>query len=131
VTAATEILTPAQIEEAIREVANRIAKSVKICSERYRVFLDADRAYEQAFAHAYLEYSGPAHEKKYGAEVATSTEREARDVADAAYRYADRLSKALQDELRAYQSVGASVRAQYSVAGRGDHREDGGRAGRR
>ena len=117
----SDVLSPVEVENAIREVANRIANSVKICSERYRLFLDADRVYEQAFAHAYLDYDGPAHEKKYGAEVSTAAEREARDVADAAYRYADRLSRALQDELRAYQSVGASVRAQYSVAGRGEN----------
>lgn len=116
----TDIITPAQVEEAIRQVANRIANSVKVCDERYRAFLTADRDYEQAYAHAYLDHSGPAHEKRYAAEVSTNQEREVRDVADAAYRYADRLSKALQDELRAYQSVGASVRAQYLVAGRGE-----------
>ena len=116
----TDMITPLQVENAIREVANRIARSVKVCDERYRAFLTADREYEQAFAHAYLDCDGPAHEKKYSAEIATKVEREARDVTDAAYRYADRLSKALQDELRAYQSVGASVRAQYAVAGRGE-----------
>lgn len=116
----SEVLNPVQIETAIREVANRISDGVKVCADRYTVFLAADRAYEQAFAIAYMTHEGPAHEKKYAAEIATATEREARDVADAAYRYADRLSKALQDELRAYQSVGASVRAMYSVAGRGE-----------
>lgn len=117
----TDVLSPVDVENAIREVANRISNSVKVCSERYAAFLTADREYEQAFAHAYLDYEGPAHEKKFAAEVATKEEREVRDVADAAYRYADRLSKALQDELRAYQSVGASVRAQYAVAGRGEN----------
>jgi hypothetical protein len=65
-------------------------------------------------------HEGPAHEKKYAAELATTEERAARDVADAAYRYADRLAKALESELRAYQSIGASVRATFGVAGVGE-----------
>lgn len=47
-------------------------------------------------------------------------EREARDVAEIAYRHADKIHKALDSELRAWQSIGASVRQQYAVAGRGE-----------
>jgi len=47
-------------------------------------------------------------------------EREARDVAEAAFKYADRRAKALELELRALQSIGASVRSMYAVAGRGE-----------
>lgn len=116
----TDVLNPVDIETGIREVANRIANGVVVCSNRYAQYLEADRAYDRAFAAAYLAHEGPQTEKKYAAELATATEREARDLADAAYRYADRQHRALQDELRAYQSVGASVRAMYSVAGRGE-----------
>lgn len=116
----TDVLNPVDIETGIRDVAARIANGVSVCSNRYAAFLNADRMYDRAFAHAYMEHEGAAHEKKYAAELATGAEREARDVADAAYRYADRQHRALQDELRAYQSVGASVRAMYSVAGRGE-----------
>lgn len=116
----TDVLNPVDIENAIRGVADRIANSVKVCSDRYRDFLKADLEYDQAFARAYMTADGPAHEKKYAAELATSEERARRDVADAAYRHADRLAKALDSELRAYQSVGASVRAMYSVAGTGE-----------
>lgn len=114
------VLNPVDIENAIRETAERIANSVKVCSERYETFLTADREYDRAFANAYMNADGPAHEKKYSAELATFGARSARDVADAAYRYADRLAKALDLELRAYQSIGASVRTMYSVAGRGE-----------
>lgn len=113
-------INPESIERAIRVCSNRIAKGVDICDETYRAFQTADRAYDAAFAHAYLSHAGAAHEKKFAAELATRQEREARDVADAAYRYADRKSRALQDELRALQSVGASVRAMFSVAGIGE-----------
>ncbi|SED52153.1 hypothetical protein SAMN04490240_4098 [Rhodococcus pyridinivorans] len=113
-------MNPVAIEEAIRDCANRIAKGVTVCSNRYSEFLDADRAYDQAFARAYIEADGAAHERKYIAELATADERANRDLADAAYKYADRTAKALEAELRALQSVGASVRGMYQVAGRGE-----------
>lgn len=115
-----ETLNPVAIENRIREISERIAKSAQVCNDRYKAYLDADRAYDHAFALAYMTHKGAAHEKKYAAELATTAQREALDVADAAYRYADRLAKALESELRAYQSIGASVRAMYAVAGRGE-----------
>lgn len=115
-----DVLNPVNVEQRIREISDRIAKSAGVCNERYKAFIDADRLYDQAFAAAYMTHSGAAHEKKYAAELATTDDREVRDIADAAYRYADRLAKALESELRAYQSIGASVRAMYQVAGRGE-----------
>lgn len=111
---------PVQIEAAIRECANRIANGVKVCDERYTAFLNADRDYDASFAHAYLKAVGPAHEKKYRAEIATRAERERRDVADAAYRYADRTARAVESELRALQSVNKSVVSMYGAAGVGE-----------
>lgn len=115
-----DVLNPVNVEQRIRDISARIANSASVCNERYTLFLDADRAYDQAFAAAYMAHEGPAHEKKYAAELATETARTLRDAADAAYRYADRLAKALESELRAYQSIGASVRAMFGVAGRGE-----------
>lgn len=114
-------ITPEQVEQAIRATSNRIATGVKVCSDRYRTFLTVDHEYDLAYARAYMAHDGPAHEKKYAAELATADERAARDAADVAYRYADRTAKALELELRAYQSVNASVRTIFSVAGRGEH----------
>jgi hypothetical protein len=116
----TEVLNPVQIEAAIFRVSNRISEGVKVCSQRYEAFLEADRAFDQAYATAYLTHDGPSHEKRYAADLATMDARKDRDVADAAYRYADRTAKALESELRAFQSVGASVRSMYGVAGRGE-----------
>lgn len=113
-------VNPAQIEEAIRQCANRIAKGVGIYAERYEAFLAADAAYEWAYHEAFDRYDGPAHSKKSHAVLATKAERTARDRADVAFRYADRRAKALEYELRAWQSVGASVRQMYGVAGRGE-----------
>ena len=116
----TEALSPVQIENAIRDVANRISASVRECADCYVAYLTADRDYDRAYARAYMSAGGPQHERKYAAELATTDERRMRDVADAAYRFADRRAKALENELRALQSVGASTREAYRVAGRGE-----------
>lgn len=113
-------LTPVAVENHIRELSTRIAKSASVCNERYQVFLEADRAFDQAYAKAFLAHDGPQTEKRYAADLASIEQREARDVADAAYRYADRLSKALSAELMAFQSLNKSVLAQYGAAGVGE-----------
>lgn len=113
----SDVLNPVDIEASIRACADRITNGVRVCSDRYDAFLKADAAYDQAFARAYMGHDGPAHEKRYAAELDTVKQRAARDAADVAYRYADRQAKALESELRAWQSVGASVRSMYSAAG--------------
>ena len=113
-------LTPVAVENHIRELSNRIAKSASVCNERYKVFLEADRLFDQAYARAFLAHDGPQTEKRYAADLASMEQREARDVADAAYRYADRLSKALSAELMAFQSLNKSILAQYGAAGVGE-----------
>lgn len=115
-----EPLNPVEIESKIRELSNRIAKGVKVASDLYSEFLAADRVFDAEFARAYLGAEGSIKDKEQSARLESMPEREARDVADAAYRYADRLAKALELELRALQSIGASVRAMYGVAGRGE-----------
>ena len=100
-----EPLNPVSIEQAIRECATHIAKGVTVVSNAYSAFLAADRAYDQAFARAYGAASGPVNERKYLAELATAEEREARDVADVAYRYARDRAKALESELMSLMSV--------------------------
>ena len=116
----SDIVSPVQVESAIREVANLMAEGVKVCSDRWASFAEADHAYDVAYARAYMGHQGPAHEKKYAAVLACQSERDVRDAADVAYRHADRRAKALDAELRAWQSVGASLRVQYGVAGRGE-----------
>lgn len=111
---------PVRIETDFRDCANRIAKGVPVCAKRCEDFLAADRVYDIAYAHAYMTANGAAHERKYQAVLATQDQREARDVAEAAYKFADRKAKSLEDELRALQSLGASIRQAYAVAGRGE-----------
>lgn len=116
----SEPLSPVSVEQRILEISNRISRSAKVCNDLYIDYLTADREYDRAYAVAFLKHEGPQTEKRYAAEEATTAERERRDVTDAAYRYADRLSKALQAELMAMQSVNKSVIAQFNVAGVGE-----------
>lgn len=116
----TDVLNPVDIERHIRGISDRIARGVPIVSKSYGDYLRLDQAYDLAFARAYMAHDGPAHEKKYQAELDTVEQRTARDAADVAHRYAKDQAEALREELRAYQSVGASVRAMYAIAGRGE-----------
>ena len=111
---------PVQVEAGIHEVAGRIGNSVGICGALYGAFLEADRVFDFEFAKAYLAATGTVNDRKYRATVNTIRQREDRDVADAAFKLADRRSRAQQEELRALQSIGATIRSQYGVAGRGE-----------
>lgn len=114
----TETLSPIAIETHIRELVNRIAKGISVCNQRYAEFMDADREFDRAFAGAYLSAEGSVKDREQRAKLETMDEREVRDVAEVAFKHADKLSKALGDELRAYQSIGASVRQAYANSGR-------------
>ena len=109
------VLNPVQIEQAIRACADRIHKGVTIVTNAEAEFRQADREYDAAFARAYLAHNSAAHEKRYAAELATATEREVRDVAELAFKHAERTARAVEAELRAWQSVGASVRTMYGA----------------
>lgn len=115
-----DTLNPVTVEHAIRNTSDRIKKGVKVCNDRYEVFLKASRDFDVAVATAYVNHDGPAHSAKYAAVLATQKEREAKDIADAAYKYAVRQADALCDELRSWQSVGKSVRQMYGAAGVGE-----------
>ena len=113
-------LNPVEIEQKISELSQRIAKGVMICSTAYENFLHADREFDLAYARAYLTSEGSIKDKEMHARLISADERMARDVAEVAYKKTDRTAKALESELRAIQSIGASVRAMYGVAGRGE-----------
>lgn len=113
-------LNPVEVENLIRDISNRIAKGVKVVSDRYGIYLEADREYDRAYASAYLAAEGSIKDREHKATLECIAQRQVRDVAEVAYKHADRLAKALELELRAIQSIGASVRQMYAVAGRGE-----------
>lgn len=104
----SDVLNPVQVEQNIRVCAERIHTGVTVVTNAEAFAREARRRYDVAFARAYMDYSGAAHAKKYAATIATETELEAADVAELAYRHADRTARALTEELRAWQSVGAT-----------------------
>lgn len=112
--------SPAAVESAIYECAQRIARGVLICDKAYREFLEADHAFDLVSAQHYVESAGPAHQRKFEVTLRTSQERRRRDEAEAAYRLAERNMRAVQAELEALRSIGTSVRQAYAVAGRGE-----------
>lgn len=113
----SDILNPVEAEALIRQHADDIARGVPIVSNEHAKFVAADRVYDLAYARAYMAHEGPAHEKRYAADIATAAEREARDIADVAYQHARRTAKALEGQLMAAQSISKSVRAMYGAAG--------------
>lgn len=111
---------PVSVEKAIVAVVDEIVAGIRKASEAYEKFLTADHAYDLAFAKAYMKYDGPAHAKRYAAELATEHERTDRDACDVLYRLVERTNKALEKKLDALRSIGVSVRQAYAEAGRGE-----------
>ena len=116
----SEVLNPVDVERQIMDTANEICRGVSLGSERHDRKVTTDREYDAQLAQAFLDYEGPQTEKKYAAELATQNEREARDVADVAYRYAEKKMRALELKLSALQTVAKSVNGMYQTAGRGE-----------
>lgn len=109
-------VNPVDVERAIMAVSNDIAKGVRLVSDALETFKTAGREYDLAYARAFMAYQGPAHSKRYAADLATSKERQAMDVAEVAYKYAASRAKALEAELSANQSVMRSVTGMYGAA---------------
>lgn len=113
-------LNPVAVENRIRSLSNEIARGVGIVTERLKKFKQAERAFDEAFSRAYLNAAGSVEDRKRQAMLETMSQREALDFAEVEFKHADRRAKALELELRGIQSIGASVRAMYGVAGRGE-----------
>lgn len=113
-------LNPVDVENQIYGIANEIAKGVRVVSEREKAYADAKRVFDVAEAKAIMAAQGTVLEKKAQVTLAVIKEREAMDVAYAAWRYADKRAKALNYQLDALRSIGVSVRNMYATAGRGE-----------
>lgn len=110
----SDVLNPADIEKHIQEISRRIHRGVEVVTAAERDAREQRRLYDLAYAKAYMGHDGPAHEKKFAAEVATTDARSTVDVAEVAFRHAERTARALENELRATQSIGASIRQMYA-----------------
>lgn len=113
-------LNPVQIEQEIRWLANEIGLGISIVSDAEKAMVDAKRHLDREIAEATLEATGTVMDRQAQVELAIQAAREEYDIAYIAYRHAERTAKSLEARLRAFQSVGASVRSMYSVAGRSE-----------
>lgn len=111
---------PVSVERAMKECTDEIVAGVRKATDAYAAYLKEDADYDLAFAVAVMNFTGPAYAKKYAAEIETHDKRVQRDAAEVAYRYFDRLGKALEKKLDFLRSVGVSVRQAYQEAGRGE-----------
>lgn len=113
-------LSPVGIENHIRNLVTRITTGVGITNKLHVEFLEANREFDRAYALAFRRAEGAVEERKQQARIDTFEYREAKEDAEAKYEHAKNLGKALDLELRAYQSIGASVRTAYHNAGVGN-----------
>lgn len=116
-----DVLNPVDIELMIRKFSNEIAKGVAAVSKAHAEHKRTAREYDLAFARAYVGAAGPSHEKKYLAEIATEQQRMNADVAEVAFRHAERQMKALETQLSSAQTISKSINQMYGAAvGRGN-----------
>lgn len=113
-------LNPVEVEQRICQLANDIAKGVRIVTDAEKAFVDAKRHLDREVAEATLKAKGTVMDRQAQVELETHPAREEYDIAYIAYRHAERTARSLDNRLRAFQSVGASVRSMYGVAGRGE-----------
>lgn len=117
----TAVLNPVQVEAAIVAAAAEVSEGVAIVSQRLEAYRTAERNFDAAWAACYMQAHGPVEERKQSCVLATIAQREALDVAEVSYKYADRRCKAAESRLSAYQSINKSVRAMYGAAGAGEY----------
>lgn len=115
------VLNPVEVEQGIVAAANEVSEGVAVVSRRLDAYRQADREFDAAYASAYMQAKGPVEERKHQAVLATMTERAALDVAEVAWRYADRRCRAAESRLSAYQSILRSVGTMYAAAGTGEY----------
>jgi hypothetical protein len=112
-----DTLNPAGLDNTIWSVAEQVDRGVDIVSEAETRLKTGKRAYDLAYATAYLNAAGAAHEKKFRAERATQAQREAWDVADVAFEHAKRRARALEVRLSAFQTISKSIVSMFGAAG--------------
>lgn len=123
----SKVLNPVDVEEALRVAAATVTEGVAVVSARLDVYRTAQRVYDVAYSNAYMqarnaEGGKPSIEdRKHLATLATVAEREAMDVAEVSWKYAERRAKGAETTLSAYQTIGKLVMSMYGTAGTGEY----------
>lgn len=111
----SEPLNPVDLEAKIIELTNRITQGIVVVTQREQAHRAAEAAHRDAYARAFLMWDGPQTEKRYAADRDTRVERDALDVAEVAFHHAQRVARAAESELSAYQTLAKSVGAMYGA----------------
>ena len=72
----TDVLNPVDAEGKIQELSERIARGVGVVTNAEREARAKKRAFDLAYAHAYKNADGPAHERRYTADIQAMPFRE-------------------------------------------------------
>lgn len=116
-----DVLNPVQVEAAIREAVTTVTEGVAVVSTRLEAYRAAQRAFDQRWAYTYLNADGPVEERKQKCVLECKDEQAALDVAEVAWRYADRRTRAAESTLSAFQTISRSVTSMYGAAGHADY----------
>lgn len=106
---------PVDVENKIDETRNRIAAGIKVVSNAEDHAKAQRRAFDVAYALAYLNAEGPIPERKYRAVLATVDKREIAELAETQFNHAKRTAESMDKELFAWQSISKSVVAMYNA----------------
>lgn len=116
----SEVVTPADLEQRIAFYTDQINQGVAIISEREGEAKRLQRELDREFARQYLAADGPQTEKRYRAELETAQLRADAEVAQLAFRHAERQMRSLETQLSAWQTIAKSLLASMGPAtGRG------------
>lgn len=115
------VLNPVDVEAAIREAVATVTQGVEVVTKRLGEYREAERDFDLAWAHAFMGATGSVDARKYQAEISCRELRKTMDVAEVAYKYADRRCRAAESTLSAYQTISKSVMAMYGAAGQGGY----------
>ena len=108
-------LNPVEIEAGLRKVARMNFLGIRIVTEAEKEARKKAAEYDRIHANACFNHQGPAYEKKWAAELHPDViaAREAKDVAEVAFKHAERRQRELGKQLDALRSIGTSVRESY------------------
>lgn len=112
-----DVLNPVIIEAAIRDAVQTVTEGVEQVTIRLAAYREAERVFDLKWARVYMSATGPVEQRKQTCIIETEEEKVALDVAEVAYKYADRRTRAAESTLSAYQTLAKSVIAMYNVAG--------------
>ncbi|AZS07454.1 hypothetical protein PBI_DUKE13_115 [Mycobacterium phage Duke13] len=108
-------LDPVTVEKRIQELVEALDVALLEWRALFRAHKEADRNFDQAYALAKINVDKdvPYADRGQHATLETMDEREAKDIALEAFKYAEERLDAIKKALSAWQSLSNSIRAAY------------------